>query len=99
MEDSWPALGRRDSAAHAFSADANIGGPVVAVVAPARVVELDDVIAVVRADRFVEPQGADALPVPHLDVRQATDAGAVAEARHEDVEHHRPGRLRVARIE
>src|SRR5882672_575102 len=45
------ALDRRASAADAFLAHADVGGRIVPVVAPARVVELNHVVAVVRADR------------------------------------------------
>ena len=54
---------RCGSAAHAFFVDANVRGRIVAVVPPAGMVELDDMIGVVGSDRLREPQFADALPV------------------------------------
>src|ERR1051325_5300563 len=96
---AWPAPDRRVSAPHAFLAHADVGGRIVAVVAPARVVELDDVVAVVRADRFAEPQGADALPVVNRHPRQPLHARLAAVVRHADVEDHRSSRRYVAGIE
>src|SRR5688572_27730282 len=98
-EVGMPALDRGGSATDAFLVDADGGGRIVAVVAPPRVMELDDVVAVVRADGFGEPQRADPLPVVDVDGRQSPDARAAAGARHEDVEDHRPGRRSVAGIE
>src|SRR5258705_5262016 len=96
---AWPTLDRRALAAHAFLAHADVGGRIVTVVAPARVVERNAVAAVVRADRFAESQGADALPVVHRHARQPLDAALPAVVRHADVEHHGTARRRVARIE
>src|ERR1043166_6698684 len=71
------------SAAHAFLVRANVGVVIVAVVAPARMVELDDVVAVVRADGFGEPQGADALPLRDRHARESLNAGLAAVVRHQ----------------
>ncbi len=56
-------IDRPSSATHALFVDANVGGRIVAVVAPAGVVELDDVVGVVGGNRLGESQLADALPV------------------------------------
>src|SRR4029434_9750869 len=56
------------SAAHAFLVDANVRGGIVAIVSPAGMMELDDVVGVVRRDGLGEAQFADAL---HISAVQA----------------------------
>src|ERR1041384_8319499 len=87
------------SAADALFAHADVGLRVVAGVAPFRVMELNDVVAVVRADRLGEAERTDALPVVDLHPRQTLRARLAAVVRHADVEDHRSGRRRVARVE
>src|SRR5258705_10019422 len=67
------ALDRRASAADALFPHPDVCGRIGAVVAPARVVELNDVVTAVPADRFPESQGAEALPVVHRHARQPLD--------------------------
>src|SRR5436190_23417169 len=97
----WAQDGARSSrlTADAFLFGTDVRRRIVTIVAPARVVELNDMIAVVRANRLGEAHGADALPVVDLHGRQALDTRRAAVVRHADVEHHRTGRRRIAWIE